>query len=227
MDDRIAIITGPNMGGKSTFIRAVATSILLAQVGCFVPARHATLPLVDRIFVRMGASDSSTEGLSTFLTEMRQMNTILRDATPNSLVLIDELGRGTSTHDGFGIAWAVLERLKEIGCTVLFATHFHELTEMAMQKDNSGIVNYHVSAHAPANAKEVVMLYAVEPGVCERSFGIHVARTVDFPQEIIDEAEALALHMSGAAAARSSELLSGKVGGEASVGDKRPYQQDV
>ena len=226
-DDRIAIITGPNMGGKSTFIRAVATSVLLAQVGCFVPARHATLPLVDRIFVRMGASDSSTEGLSTFLTEMRQMNTILRDATPNSLVLIDELGRGTSTHDGFGIAWAVLERLKEIGCTVLFATHFHELTEMAVQSDNSGVVNYHVSAHAPADTKEVVMLYAVEPGVCERSFGIHVARTVDFPQEIIDEAEALALDMSGAAGSRSSQLLSGKVGGEASVGDKRPRPQDV
>ena len=200
-DERIAIITGPNMGGKSTFVRSVASSVIMAQIGCFVPASTARLPLVDRIFVRMGASDSSTQGLSTFLTEMRSMNAILRDATPNSLVLIDELGRGTSTHDGFGIAWAVLERLKEIGCTVLFATHFHELTDMAQQ---TGVVNYHVSAMAPADSKEVTMLYEVQPGVCERSFGIHVARAVDFPPEIIREAEVLAEQMSAASAEMTS-----------------------
>ena len=200
-DERVAVITGPNMGGKSTFMRAVALCSLLAQMGSFVPAAHACLPVVDRIFVRMGAGDSSTQGLSTFLTEMKQMNGILSSATRRSLVLIDELGRGTSTHDGFGIAWAVLERLRETGCMVLFATHFLELTALAAEP---GTCNYHVTALVSESeqdkndAKDVVMLYSIEPGVCEKSFGIHVARAVDFPTDIVEHAERLSKKMQDA-----------------------------
>lgn len=187
----VAIITGPNMGGKSTFIRAVGISLLLAHIGSFVPASQACIPVLDRLMARVGASDSMERGVSTFMAEMQDTSAILSRATPNSCVIIDELGRGTSTHEGFGIAWAVLQRLAETtGCLVLFATHFHELT--SMQESNPGIVNLHVAAVVSEDDRDVTMLYEVQPGACEKSYGIQVAQIAGFPSSIVEDAHAIA-----------------------------------
>ncbi len=183
----IAILTGPNMGGKSTYLRQVAVITLLAQMGSFVPAEEAEIGVVDRIFCRVGASDSLSEGQSTFMVEMTETANILHHATDRSLVLLDEIGRGTSTFDGLSIAWAVVEHLNEIerGCPrTLFATHYHELTELAVELDT--VMNLRMAVRERGD--DVVFLHRVEEGPSDRSYGIQVARLAGVPPQVVQRA---------------------------------------
>ena len=182
---QLLLITGPNMGGKSTYLRQSALIVLMAQMGSFVPARQAKLPITDRIFTRIGASDNLARGRSTFLVEMSEVAAILNHATPASLVLLDEVGRGTSTFDGLSIAWAVVEHLqKHTRACTLFATHYHELTELADLL--SAVKNVHVSVKETPS--EIIFLRRVEPGSADKSYGIEVARLAGLPRSVIERA---------------------------------------
>jgi DNA mismatch repair protein MutS len=169
------------MGGKSTYLRQTALMVLMAQMGGFVPARSARLPIVDRIFTRIGASDNLARGRSTFMVEMTETAAILNTATPRSLILLDEIGRGTATYDGLAIAWAVVEYIHSTSrAKTLFATHYHELTELDRLE---GVKNFHVSVKE--NAGGIVFLRKVEPGLADRSYGIEVAKLAGLPAEVV------------------------------------------
>jgi DNA mismatch repair protein MutS len=186
---RIVILTGPNMAGKSVYLRQIGHIVIMAQMGAFVPAREARLGVVDRLFTRVGAQDSLSRGQSTFLVEMVETATILNNVTPRSLVLLDEVGRGTSTFDGLAIAWAVVEALHEQarGAKVVFATHFHELTQLADRLPS--VSNFHVAVREWND--EIIFLHKVRPGGTDRSYGIQVARLAGLPGSVIARAKAL------------------------------------
>jgi DNA mismatch repair protein MutS len=192
--NQILIVTGPNMGGKSTFLRQAALIVLLAQTGAFVPATSARVGLVDRIFTRIGAMDFLSVGQSTFMVEMLETAAILHNATARSLILLDEVGRGTSTFDGLSIAWAVAERLHERGDVrpkTLFATHYHELTELALTLPR--IKNFHVAVREWKD--EVVFLRKIVPGPSDRSYGLHVAKLAGLPRDVIDRAREILFNL--------------------------------
>ena len=183
--DQILIVTGPNMGGKSTFLRQNALLVILAQMGSFVPAQLLRFPIVDRIFTRIGASDNLTRGRSTFMVEMTETAIILNSATPRSLVILDEIGRGTATFDGLSIAWAVIEHIQShIRAKTIFATHYHEITELADLLP--GIRNYHVTVKETQN--RIVFLRSVHAGAADRSYGIEVARLAGIPAAVTERA---------------------------------------
>jgi len=188
----ILLLTGPNMGGKSTYLRQTALVVIMAQMGSFVPARAARLSVVDRVFTRIGASDNLARGRSTFMVEMTETAAILHTATARSLILLDEVGRGTSTYDGLAIAWAAVEYLHaRVRAKTLFATHYFELTDLAEQL--SGVKNYHVSVKETGGG--IVFLRKVEPGAADRSYGIEVAKLAGLPHEVVTRArEVLAEH---------------------------------
>ena len=184
VEDQILIITGPNWSGKSTYLRQVALIVLMAQIGCYVPARSAKIGIVARIFTRVGASDDLTKGQSTFMLEMNEMAEIINYTTENSLIIIDELGRGTGTVDGQSIAQAVIEYLHDFGVKTLFSTHFHQLIYMDLPR----IKNYHFKILEKEETKELVFLRKLIEGGTEKSFGVHVARMAGLPQRVIDRA---------------------------------------
>lgn len=190
-DQQILIITGPNMSGKSTILRQTALIVLLAQMGSFVPASKARIGLVDRIFTRIGASDDISKGQSTFMLEMNETANILRNATKKSLAILDEIGRGTSTYDGISIAWAVVEYLHDKGIRTLFATHYHELTEIAFLKPR--IRNFNVAVKEEGG--RIVFLRKLVPGGTNKSYGIHVAKLAGLPDEVIDRAWEILIEM--------------------------------
>ncbi len=186
--NRLIILTGPNMAGKSTYIRQVAQIVVMAQAGSFVPASEATIGIVDRVFTRVGAFDDLARGQSTFMVEMTELANILNSATGKSLILLDEVGRGTSTFDGLAIAWAVSEHLydhNKVGAKTLFATHYHQLTELAESLE--GVKNYSMSVKEQGS--EVVFLRKVVPGKANKSYGIQVARLAGVPHEVVGRAE--------------------------------------
>ncbi|MFN3347130.1 MAG: MutS-related protein, partial [Candidatus Bipolaricaulaceae bacterium] len=193
------------MAGKSVFLRQVALIALLAQLGSFVPAKEAELPIFDKIFTRVGASDAVAEGVSTFMAEMQEAAGILSGATENSLVILDELGRGTSTHDGMALAWAIAKHLaQKVRCKTLFATHYRELAQLA--EEIPGVVNLHAAAREWK--AEVVFLYRILPGVAEKSYGIQVAKLARLPAEVLAEAERKLSELERKNAARpKAELL--------------------
>ncbi|HKR53370.1 MAG TPA: DNA mismatch repair protein MutS [Chthoniobacterales bacterium] len=189
---RLAIITGPNMAGKSTYIRQVALIVLMAQIGSFVPARSAEIGLVDRIFTRVGASDDLSRGQSTFMVEMNETANIVNNATERSLIILDEIGRGTSTFDGLSIAWSVAEFLHDkIKARTLFATHYHELTKLAI--DRKGVVNFNVAVREWN--EQIIFLRKIVPGGADKSYGIQVARLAGLPREILDRAKDILAHL--------------------------------
>jgi DNA mismatch repair protein MutS len=186
-DNRLSIITGPNMAGKSTYMRQVALITLMAQCGSFVPAESANIGVVDKIFTRVGASDDLSMGQSTFMVEMMEVATILKEATPNSLVILDEIGRGTSTYDGLSIAWAVAEYIadkQKCGAKTLFATHYHELTEL--ENKIEGIKNYSIAVKE--KGEDIIFLRKIVRGGTDESYGIHVARLAGVPKVVTQKA---------------------------------------
>ena len=189
---RLAIITGPNMAGKSTYIRQVALIVLMAQIGSFVPAETAQIGLVDRIFTRVGANDDLARGQSTFMVEMNETSNIVNNATERSLVILDEIGRGTSTFDGLSIAWSVAEFLHDkIKARTLFATHYHELTKLA--QDHKGVCNLNVAVREWND--QIIFLRKIIPGGADKSYGIQVARLAGLPGEIIERAKEILVHL--------------------------------
>jgi DNA mismatch repair protein MutS len=192
--DQIHIITGPNMGGKSTYLRQTALIVILAQMGSFVPAKSARIGVVDRIFTRIGAMDFLSVGQSTFMVEMIETASILHNATPRSLILLDEIGRGTSTFDGLSLAWAVAEYLhdqEEVRAKTLFATHYHELTELALTHPR--IKNAHVTVKEWKD--DIVFLRKIAPGPSDQSYGIHVAKLAGIPAPVVVRAREILFNL--------------------------------
>lgn len=186
-ESRISIITGPNMAGKSTYMRQTALIVLMAQIGSFVPAASANIGICDRIFTRVGASDDLASGQSTFMVEMSEVANILRNATKNSLLILDEIGRGTSTYDGLSIAWAVVEYISNselLGAKTLFATHYHELTEL--EGKLSSVNNYCIAVKEDGD--DIVFLRKIVKGGADRSYGIQVAKLAGVPDIVINRA---------------------------------------
>ncbi len=182
----VMIITGPNMSGKSTYIRQTALLVLMAQTGSFIPAKQATMGIVDRIFTRVGASDELARGQSTFMVEMTETANIINNATDRSLVVLDEVGRGTSTYDGLSLAWAITEYIAtKIKCRTLFATHYHEITELTELFTN--IKNCNVAVREWMD--EVVFLHKILPGGTDKSYGIHVAKLAGIPKSILERSK--------------------------------------
>jgi DNA mismatch repair protein MutS len=207
--NRLLILTGPNMAGKSTYLRQVALIVLLAQMGGFVPARSAHIGVADRIFTRVGASDNLAAGQSTFMVEMTETAQILNSATARSLILLDEIGRGTSTYDGLSIAWAVAEHIQDrarVGARTMFATHYHEMTDLANRHE--GVKNYTVAVRERND--EVLFLRKIVEGGADRSYGIHVARLAGLPPTVINRAREVLAQLeqapSQASPDRSSSL---------------------
>ena len=185
--NQIALITGPNMAGKSTYIRQVALLVLMAQTGSFVPASSARIGLADRIFTRVGAADDLSRGQSTFMVEMVETANILNHVTPRSLVILDEIGRGTSTFDGLALAWSIAEYLHDnpaAKARTLFATHYHELTDLALTKE--GVKNYNVMVRE--QGEEILFVRKIVAGPADKSYGIHVARLAGLPRSVISRA---------------------------------------
>jgi DNA mismatch repair protein MutS len=182
---RLWLLTGPNMAGKSTFLRQNALIVIMAQMGSFVPADHAHIGIVDRLFSRVGAADDLARGRSTFMVEMVETAAILNQATPRSFVILDEIGRGTATFDGLSIAWAAVEHLHEVNrCRALFATHYHELTALASRLSHLGNATVKVREWQG----DVIFLHEVGPGIADRSYGIHVAKLAGLPPAVIARA---------------------------------------
>jgi DNA mismatch repair protein MutS len=191
---RVILLTGPNMAGKSTLLRQVGLCVLLAQMGAFVPARRAVVGVVDRLFTRVGASDNLVGGQSTFMVEMSETSAILHGATARSLILLDEIGRGTSTYDGVAIAWAVTEHLHDrVGCKTMFATHYHELMQLPERLQHAR--NYNVAVRETGDT--VVFLHRLEPGGTDRSYGIHVAQLAGLPQAVVGRAREILATLEG------------------------------
>jgi DNA mismatch repair protein MutS len=187
-DERLLIITGPNMSGKSTYIRQVALLVLMAQIGSFVPADEATIGLVDRIFTRIGAQDEISAGQSTFMVEMVEAAYILNHATERSLIILDEIGRGTSTYDGVSIAWSMVEYIHNhprLGAKTLFATHYHELADLARILPK--VRNYNVNVAEEGD--QVIFLHQIVPGSADKSYGIHVAQLAGMPRPVVHRAQ--------------------------------------
>jgi DNA mismatch repair protein MutS len=233
-DARVMILTGPNMAGKSTVLRQIGLIVLMAQIGSFVPASGAKVGMADRIFTRVGASDNLVRGQSTFMVEMAETSAILHTATQRSLVLLDEIGRGTSTYDGVSIAWAVSEHLHDrLGCKTVFATHYHELTQLADELD--AVRNYNVAVREVAGpqgtAPQVLFLHRLQPGGADRSYGIEVGRLAGLPAPVLGRArEVLALlegegaQMATALGRKSDRADERSHGGKP---DARPVRSDV
>jgi DNA mismatch repair protein MutS len=208
-ETQIAIITGPNMAGKSTMLRQVALIVLLAQIGSFVPAESARIGVVDRIFTRVGAQDNIAAGESTFLVEMQESANILNNATDRSLILLDEVGRGTSTFDGVSIAWAITEHLHErVGARTLFATHYHELNGLAERFER--IKNFKVEVRE--HGEKIIFLRKVLPGTADHSYGIEVARMAGLPENVISRARQIMERLEGGRGVPGSST-EGKVDG--------------
>ena len=207
--NRISVITGPNMAGKSTYMRQTALIVLMPQIGCFVPAETADIGIVDRIFTRVGASDDLASGQSTFMVEMTEVANILRNATGNSLLILDEIGRGTSTFDGLSIAWAVVEHIsnpKLLGAKTLFATHYHELTELEGKLDN--VNNYCIAVKEKGD--DIVFLRKIVKGGADKSYGIQVAKLAGVPDSVIERAKEIAEELGRHDIVDFTEILSNK-----------------
>ncbi len=216
-DNRVVIITGPNMAGKSTYMRQAALITIMAQMGSFVPATEAHVGIADRIYTRIGASDDLASGQSTFMVEMMEVANILNNATPRSLLILDEIGRGTSTHDGLSIAWSVIEYISDkarLGCRTLFATHYHELTELEEKKP--GIKNCCIDVKK--KGEDIIFLHKIKPGGADRSYGIEVAKLAGVPQLVINRAKGLLeeldaadINKSGRTGKKPSKPLDGQL----------------
>ena len=189
--ERVILLTGPNMGGKSTLLRQTCIAVIMAQLGCYVPAKSCTLTPIDRIFTRIGAHDNILAGHSTFMVELQETSKILQNATPDSLVILDELGRGTSTFDGYSIAFSVLYDLAtRVGCLSLFSTHYHMMIDEFTHNPLIGM--YHMGCEVDEVKREVTFLYRLQRGVCPRSYGMNVANMAGIPRSIVDRAESIA-----------------------------------
>jgi DNA mismatch repair protein MutS len=218
-DLRLTIITGPNMAGKSTYIRQVALIVLMAQIGSFVPAESAEIGLVDRIFTRVGANDDLARGQSTFMVEMNETSNIVNNATERSLVILDEIGRGTSTFDGLSIAWSVAEFLHDkIKARTLFASHYHELTKLA--EDHPGVCNFNVAVREWN--EQIIFLRKIVPGGADKSYGIHVARLAGLPKEILDRAKEILAHLEDSSRATAERKSRGKKSGKSMPESQKP-----